>query len=469
MDKPSPNLLSNFGNALGSIVGNTIEKSANLVINASKFLNNEEAINAALEHKKVYNEKLKEIKTIREANRTNNQPEKKKRVEWSFDNVPNTKNVNGNKLMMNAILSAKIMEDIKANKAIETKTPPVIADTTPTIFDLQKQIKCIECSIKKLELNLRLTNEDGINDVELFTLLQEISELCSMKEGLGCDEDSKLQEFVDEVILKRDMNSISGLIKLASFMCPILAFANKSLVSELGDKAIIDSQSLQGAANICSRIIGYVAATGNDNTALIENVSETVDFIGASHEAGVIEGVVSFIGIGATKSDEIKARIKDSIISIVRATIKNTIDKVFKTATKYQQFICMVFITLLSTHILLTMIINGTKGAEGASATEAASAYYSSFIENAYKTTMTIGNGTMSIGNETNSIGGKNASKSRRAAKPRATRASKAANATKAIAKVAAAKPKPKPVAKATANATNATKPKPKAVPKKKK
>jgi hypothetical protein len=453
MDKPDKGILGNFGNTLGYLLANTIEKSTSLVKTPSLFFNSEEAIKAALDDKKAFSNKLKVMEEIRNEKSTNKQSVKK-RVEWSFDNVPNTDEVNENKLMMSAISSAKIMEDIKANKTKITSTPPVIADTNPTILDLQKQIKCIECSIKKLELNLKLTNEDGINDGELLTLLQEISKLCSKEEGADCDDD--LQSFVDEVILKRDMNSISGLIKLASFMCPILAFANKSLVSELGDKDIIDSQSLKGAANICSKIIGYVAETGNDNTALIENVSETVDFIGASHEAGVIEGVVSFIGIGATKSVEIKKKIKGSIISVVRATIKNTIDKVFKTATKYQQFICMVFITLLSTHILLTMSIKGTEGADAA---EAASAYYSSVIEHAYNTTMTIGNGTMSIENETITTGGKKASKSRRAANAIAT------------------KPKPKPVAKATAkataNATNATKPKPKAAkaaaPKKKK
>jgi hypothetical protein len=451
MAKPSPNLLSNFGNALGSIVGNTIEKSANLVINASKFLNNEEAIKAALEDKEAYNEKLKEIKTIREANGTINQPEIRS-VKWSFDNVPNTDDVNKNKLMMNALSSAKIMEDIKANKAIETNTPPVIADdTNPVIINLQKKIKCIECSIKKLELNLKLTNEDGINDGELLTLLQEISELCSKKDGVGCDENSELQEFVDEVILKRDMNSISGLIKLASFMCPVLAFANKSLVSNLGEIPIIDeNEAIKKAAGICCKIVGYVAETGSDYDGtgeLIESFTDAVGFIGASHEAGVIEGVVSFVGIGKNEVS-LEKQIKGSIRSVVRTTIKNTINKVFKTATKYQQFICMVFITLLSTHILLTMSINGDK--------DATESYYSSFIKNAYNTTMSIGNGTMT--------GGKKASKSRRAAKPRAKRAAKAVS--KVIAKVAAAKPKP--VAKATANATKPAKPA-KSAPKKKK
>jgi hypothetical protein len=418
-----------------------LEKGATKLIKTLPLLNDAKAQEEARKERELFSAEREKIKGAREKLKTEKDYVSEainKRVEWSFDKVPNTDEVNNNKLMMNAISSAKIMEDIKPNKTKITSTPLVIANTNPTILDLQKQIKCIECSIKKLELNLKLTNEDGINDGELLTLLQEISKLCSNEEGVGCDDD--LQSFVDEVILKRDMNSISGLIKLASFMCPILAFANKSLVSELGDKDI-DSQSLQGAANICSRIIGYVAETGNDNAPLIENISETVDFIGASHEAGVIEGVVSFVGIGATKSVEIKKKIKSSIISVVRTTIKNTIDKVFKTATKYQQLICMVFITLLSTHILLTMSINGTEAAE------AAEAYYSSVIEHAYNTTMTIGNGTMSIGNKTITTGGKKASKSRRAAnatKPRATRAANAAKPRNAKAAAAKAAPKKK-------------------------
>jgi len=360
---------------------------------------------------------------------------KKKRVEWSFSKVPTTQKASENKVVINAITSAKIIENFETKKPELTSTTPVITEPTLLIVDLQEQIKCIKCSIKKLELNLKLTNEDGINDGELFTLLEEISELCSKKDGVGCEED--LQSFVDEIILKRDMNSISGLIKLASFMCPILAFANKSLVSNLGEKAIIEDQdAIRNAAGICCKIVGYVAETGSDYDGtgkLIENGAEAVGFIGASHEAGVIEGVVSFVGI-SKKEKTLEDKIKGSIRSVVRTTITNTIDKVFKTATKYQHFICMVFITLLSTHILLTMSINNDK--------DTTESYYSSFIDNAYKTTMSIGTGTMT--------GGKKA-------KPRAKRATKAVS--KAIAKPA------KPVANATkptkpvANATKPAKP----------
>ena len=78
------------------------------------------------------------MEEIRIENSTKNQSVKK-HVEWSFDKVPNTDEVNRNKLMMNAISSAKIMEDIKAINSTETKTQQVIADdANPTIIDLQK-------------------------------------------------------------------------------------------------------------------------------------------------------------------------------------------------------------------------------------------------------------------------------------------------------------------------------------------
>jgi hypothetical protein len=65
-----------------------------------------------------------------------------------------------------------------------------------TFEKLQKQIKCIECSIKKLELNLKLTNEDGIKDDEFTNLLNQISELCGNENGEN-DCKTDLQEFVD--------------------------------------------------------------------------------------------------------------------------------------------------------------------------------------------------------------------------------------------------------------------------------
>ena len=104
-------------------------------------------------------------------------------------------------------------------------------------------------------------------------------------------------------------------------------------------------------------------------------------------------------------------------------------------------------------HIYLTLCKNNNENGldKGLNITEA---YYKSSIEYAYNN-MTNNNMKIDFGNMTilNTTGGKKASKSRRAAKPRATRAAKAVS--KAIAKAAAAKPKP--IAKANANATKPT------------
>ena len=109
----------------------------------------------------------------------------------------------------------------------------------------------------------------------------------------------------------------------------------------------------------------------------------------------------------------------------------------------------MAFITLLSTHILLTMKINENNP-------EGIEDYYSSTIQNVYDN---ITNTTMRIGNETSitSGGGKKKKQQRqrtpKVAKQLSKASSKPANATK---------PKPKP------KAANAIKPtKPKAAPKK--
>jgi hypothetical protein len=263
------------------------------------------------------------------------------------------------------------------------------------------------------------------------------------------------------------MNSIAGLIKMASFMCPILAFANKSLFSDFAGAAVIPENTDQNTVNICSKIIGYITRSGNEGLLTIDDTGTGIDFLDKAHNNGVIEGIVSFVGIGSVNRDgSIEKKIKDSIRSVVRRTIKNTIKTVFETATFYQKTICIVFITLLSTHIYLTLCMNNTKNS--VIDTEK---YYKSYIEYAYdnmtNSTMKIDFGNKSILNTT---GGKKASKSRRAAKPRATRAAKAVS--KAIAKVAAAKPKPK----SSSNATKPTKPKAakptkaaKAAPKKKK
>lgn len=386
--------------------------------------------------------------------------EEGKKIIWSFNTVPKIQETRQAKAIKNAYVSSSVILNKNA-------TPST--DNISTIENLQKQIKCIECSIKKLELNLKLTNEDGIKDEEFLTLLTEISGLCGTETG---EDDCKtnLQEFVDEVILKRDMNSIAGLIKMASFMCPILAFANKNLFSNLTATGEIAQQKdiEENTVGICSKIIGYITRSGNEGVLTFDDTASELDFIDKAHDMGVTEAIVSFVGIGGANKD-IETKIAGSIRSVVRGTVKNTIETVLKTATFYQKFICIVFITLLSTHIYLTLCKNGSNPTD-------AEEYYKSSIEFLYNN-MTNESMKIGFGNETITTGGKRASKSRRAAnaaKPRATRAAKAVS--KAIAK-AVAKPKPlpkTPTAKPTKPTKQPIKPtaKPtdaKAAPKKKK
>jgi hypothetical protein len=381
--------------------------------------------------------------------------EEGKKIIWSFNTVPKIQETRQAKAIKNAYVSSSVILNKNA-------TPST--DNISTIENLQKQIKCIECSIKKLELNLKLTNEDGIKDEEFLTLLTEISGLCGTETG---EDDCKtnLQEFVDEVILKRDMNSIAGLIKMASFMCPILAFANKNLFSNLTATGEIAQQKdiEENTVGICSKIIGYITRSGNEGVLTFDDTASELDFIDKAHDMGVTEAIVSFVGIGGANVG-LEKKIAGSIRSVVRGTVKNTIETVLKTATFYQKFICIVFITLLSTHIYLTLCKNGGNPTD-------AEEYYKSSIEFLYNN-MTNESMKIGFGNETITTGGKRASKSRRAAnaaKPRATRAAKAVS--KAIAK-AVAKPKT-PTAKPTKPTKQPIKPTAKAVakaaPKKKK
>ena len=256
---------------------------------------------------------------------------------------------------------------------------------------------------------------------------------------------------------------------MASFMCPILAFANKSLFSDLTAEAET-SGAAEKTVGICSKIIGYITRSGNEGVLTFDDTATELDFIDKTHGIGVTEAIVSFVGVGGADKS-IETKITGSIRSVVSRTVKNTIDTVLKTATLYQKIICMVFITLLSTHIYLTLIKkNGN--------VDDTEKYYKSSIEFLYDNmtneTMKIGFGDMKMLNST-TTGGKRASKSRRAAnaaKPRATRAAKAVS--KAIAK-AVAKPKTvnatKPNPKAPTAKPTKTPPKPtaKAAPKKKK
>ena len=255
---------------------------------------------------------------------------------------------------------SKLIESAK----VELKDQPKVELKDQQNVNLQKEINCIKYSIKKLELNMKLANQDKIEDTELDNLLKDISTLhieckgSKIVEGkIQIEESVALQNFMEEIIQKRDMNNISYLIKIVSFLIPIYAFSCRALLK--GGATVIkavESEKITTlttltttTTSMVSNLFSNIANRLSIEDITIDDVGGAVDFIGKGQEANINEGIISFLGVGNNEDVDIKTLINGSITSSA-----NKISATFHAyATKYQRLILYVFIVLLSIETLL--------------------------------------------------------------------------------------------------------------------
>jgi hypothetical protein len=265
-----------------------------------------------------------------------------------------------------AAAKAAAAEAAAAAAAAVQKTQGIVLETNV----LSEKIKCIEYSIKKLELDLRLTNEDSIGNEEFDNVLLEIKNL-SNNVSNTCFQRITIKEFEDNARMKRKMNSYAAMIKMASFICPVLAIANKSALMRL-TKATTDitPKQIENTKSICSTIIMTMLNFASvENGEILETTSIALDLAGKGHDVGVIEAVYNAVGETSTVATSFGGKIGSEITKVYNDYIfsdhhtkdttfyaANAIRSYFKIATKSQQIIATASLILLIMFTLLNVV-----------------------------------------------------------------------------------------------------------------
>ena len=246
-----------------------------------------------------------------------------------------------------------------------TSSIPVHAETVSSVLDTGKNlgpiIKLIEyenilkrldkinCSIQKLELNMKLVKDEDINADE-YTNLEKI---CTNGDLSTVDEDtinveSDISNFIKEVKEKKYMNNISSLMKILSFIFPLLSIVNTGLLKQV--KLLdITPKRLKIAARICDGVISGI-------TGLLDNsdsAESAIDFIIKGDDIGVVEKISASISSISSIS---------KIISIKAIGAIKNIDaiSVFSSKNKAPLKTFFVFLSLLSTFILCRVLLDET-------------------------------------------------------------------------------------------------------------
>ena len=139
--------------------------------------------------------------------------------------------------------------------------------------NINKRLDDIECSLKKLELNLRLVDEDDIKEPEFSVLKDKIRD--------KCETDKNKEEFLTSMTTKRYNNRLKKIVNYLSFICPVLSIINQTSIpniisTELAPAVIKDTlTSLHLFAGQSSTKFQKVLDSTTSNVDLVDKALET--------------------------------------------------------------------------------------------------------------------------------------------------------------------------------------------------
>ena len=214
--------------------------------------------------------------------------------------------------------------------------------------EIMAELNKISCSIQKLDLDMKIVNGEDIEEDEYNKLKKscEVGDYLSNFDGT-IPINTKTDDFIKKIKHKKNMNDIASLMKILSFICPVLSIVNTGLLKQVRSLDIAPER-LKIAAGICDGVITRISGI-LDNS---KDIEENVDLLIKGIEAGAMEPVVTTGALVVTTGITIATVIK-KVSSKAEVALLSKIDKLPKIFT--------VFLSLLSAFILYRLLLDETE------------------------------------------------------------------------------------------------------------
>jgi len=192
--------------------------------------------------------------------------------------------------------------------------------------DIMIQLDVMKCSINKLELNMKLVNEENIDDEE-FKKLEVCCEGDNVRNYTGIKEICKDNlKFINDAKIKQSLNKFSSYVKILTFICPVLSIVNIGLLKQISQNTeLITVDKVNKAHDICDNVIKGISSGIKGISGILDNTekaAEILDLVGKSNEAGATE-----ITVGVIK--DIKQYINRHVIAKIKKIPQQNIPKIF--------------------------------------------------------------------------------------------------------------------------------------------
>jgi hypothetical protein len=179
----------------------------------------------------------------------------------------------------NAILAANRLASNRRAAAASARHQQARLSSSST-DDNERRFRAIECSIKKIELQLKLVDGEIMGNKEFSDLKSEILD-CDRPNFANMEE---TMDFLRSVDNKRTDNRYKQVLKIVSIICPLLSACNIAFLKEVDTEEI--SSELIGDAINKSR--SYLSTFTEAVNYFIENGDEGADKIDTLMDLNVI-------------------------------------------------------------------------------------------------------------------------------------------------------------------------------------
>lgn len=258
------------------------------------------------------------------------------------------------KATANAVLAANRLLGNR-RKANTARAARAVRSSSSATDATEDRLRAIECSIKKIELQLKLVDGEIMSNSEFQGLTKEILD-CDKPNFTNMDE---TMDFLRSVDNKRSDNRYKYVLKVISIVCPLLSACNIGFLKEINTEEI--STELIGDALNKSK--SYLSTFTGAVNYFIENGDDGADKLETLMDLNVISSDAFDYYKDVAEISKVKiGKITRSVISLQKELGKHLIIKSKKlTTTLYNKMnwkiLSKAFCTCVFYYILFSSVV----------------------------------------------------------------------------------------------------------------
>ena len=258
------------------------------------------------------------------------------------------------KATANAVLAANRLLGNR-RKANTARAARAVRSSSSATDATEDRLRAIECSIKKIELQLKLVDGEIMSNSEFQGLTKEILD-CDKPNFTNMDE---TMDFLRSVDNKRSDNRYKYVLKVISIVCPLLSACNIGFLKEINTEEI--STELIGDALNKSK--SYLSTFTGAVNYFIENGDDGADKLETLMDLNVISSDAFDYYKDVAEISKVKiGKVTRSVISLQKELGKHLIIKSKKLSTTLYnkmnwKILSKAFCTCVFYYILFSSVV----------------------------------------------------------------------------------------------------------------